>query len=114
MSLLEAYPTQYYCNLRARCPQVRVQIPRQVKAGHPPEDRIPRQVKAGCFPGIGSLGRLRHFDLLGPPDWLIPKQAEACQPPEDQIPGQVKAGQPPGIPRLELGVPKVSRLTSAR
>ena len=31
MSLSEPYPTQYCCNLRATCPQVRVQIPRQAR-----------------------------------------------------------------------------------
>ena len=30
-----------------------------------------------------------------------------------QIPGQVKAGQSPGIPEVELGIPKVSSITSA-
>ena len=30
-----------------------------------------------------------------------------------QIPGKVKAGQPPGIPEVELGIPKVSSITSA-
>ena len=29
--LFEAYPTQYCCNLRARHPRVRVQIPRQAE-----------------------------------------------------------------------------------
>ena len=90
-----------------------MQISRQVEAGQPPGDGIPRQVEAGYLPGIGFLGRLRHVDLLGSLDWQIPKQAEACQPPKDQIPGQVEASQPPGIPRLELGVPKVSSMTSA-
>ena len=78
---------------------------------------------SGCiFPGrlrcdslleIKSPGRLRHDDLLGFLDWRIPKQVEAWQPSEDQIPRQVKAGWPPGTPRLELGVPKISSVTSA-
>ena len=38
---------------------------------------------------IGSLGRLRHVDLLGSLDWHIPNQVEAWQPSEDQIPRQV-------------------------
>ena len=32
VSLFEAYPTQYYCNLRARHPWVKVKIPRQAEA----------------------------------------------------------------------------------
>ena len=28
------------------------------------------------LPRIGSLGKLRHVDLLGPLDWQIPKQVE--------------------------------------
>ena len=48
-----------------------------------------------------------------PWDWWIPEQVEGGQPFKDQIPRQVKAGQPPGTPRLELGVPKVSSVTSA-
>ena len=42
--LSEAYPNQYCCNVRASCPQVRVQIRRQASG-----DRIPRQVKT-CWP----------------------------------------------------------------
>ena len=63
---------------------------------------------------IGSLGRSRRVDLLGPLDWWIPEQVEARQPFEGQIPRQVEAGQPPGIPGLELGVPKVSSVASVR
>ena len=55
----------------------------------------------------------RHIDLLGPLDWQIPEQVEVQQTSEYQIPRQVEAGRPPGIPRLELGIPKVSRVTSA-
>ena len=32
LSLSEAYPTQYCCNLRARRPQIRLQISRQAEA----------------------------------------------------------------------------------
>ena len=49
----------------------------------------------------------------GPLDWQIPEQVEVRQTSEYQIPRQVEAGRPPGIPRLELGIPKVSRVTSA-
>ena len=50
MSLSEPYPTQYCCNLRATCPQVRVQIPKQIVAYKPPGDQILRLVKAGQPP----------------------------------------------------------------
>ena len=87
MSLSEAYPTQYCCNLGARHPRVRVQIARQVEAHQPLGDQIPGQVKA-CWPlrvnllgpldeqipnddllGTRSLGRSRQVDLLGPLGW---------------------------------------------
>ena len=42
-----------------------------------------------------------------------PEQVEAWQTFEDQIPRQVEAGRPPGTPGLELGIPKVSSVTSA-
>ena len=64
VSLSEAYPTQYCCNLRARHPQVRVQIRRQAEALQPPRDLIPRQVEAGR-----------------PPKNWVPRQAEACRLP---------------------------------
>ena len=73
MSLSEAYPTQYCCNLRPGRPWIRVQIPRQVEAWQPPGDQ---QVKACWPPENWSLGRLRHVDLLGPLDWWIPEQVE--------------------------------------
>ena len=47
VSLSEVYPTQNCCNLRARRPRVRVQIPRQAEAWQPPRDHIPSQVEAG-------------------------------------------------------------------
>lgn len=31
-----------------------------------------------------------------------------------QSPGQVEAGQPPGIPGVDLGIPKVSSVASAK
>ena len=45
--------------------------------------------------------------------WQIPKQVEVWQAFEDQIPRQVKADWPPGTPGLELGIPKISSMTSA-
>ena len=92
------------------------------------------------LPRIGSLDRSRHVNLLGSLDWQILKKVEVWQPSKDQIPRQVKAGWPPGSwargspsrqkhdnlletrslsmstscgLRLELGVPKVSNVTSA-
>ena len=47
---------------------------------------------------IGSKGRSRHFDLLGPLNWWIPEQVEVWQPPEDQIPRQVEVGWTAGTP----------------
>ena len=64
MSLSKAYPTQNCCNLRARRPWVRVQIPRQAEAWQPPRDRIPRQVEA-----------------WQPPENWVPGQVEAWWPP---------------------------------
>ena len=73
MSLSEAYPTQNCCNLRARRPRVRVQIPRQAEARQPTRDRIPGQVEGDGLPRIGSLGRLRRDDLLGPLGLVDPR-----------------------------------------
>ena len=57
--------------------------------------------------------RSRQVGLLGLLDWWIPEQVEAWQLSGDRIPRQVKAGRPPGSPRLELGIPSVSSVTSA-
>ena len=53
-------------------------------------------------------GMLTSWDL----DWQIPEQVKAWEPFEDPIPRQVKACWLPGTPRLELGIPKVSSMTS--
>ena len=63
MSLSEAYPTQYYCNLKARRPQTRVQIPSRLR-----HDSLLE---------IKSLSTSRYVNILGPLDWQISKQVEA-------------------------------------
>ena len=72
-----------------------------------------RSIKCPGRLRIGSLGKSRHIELLGPLDWWIPEQVEVWQPFKDQIPRQVKAVWPPGTPGLELGTPKVTSVTSA-
>ena len=143
VSLFKVYPTKYCWNLRARRPQVSVQIPKHVETWQPPGDWIPRQIKAGQPPENWIPGQVEAYWPPGTPGmadswagwgvitsqgpdpqadwgrstswtlgWWIPKQAEAWQPPGDQISRQFETGQPPGTPRLELGIPKVSSMTS--
>ena len=80
VSLSEAYPTQYCCNLRAGHPCIRVQIPRQaevwLRCDSLLETESPGRLRQVGLLRIGSLGRLKHVDLLGPLDWWIPKQGE--------------------------------------
>ena len=51
--LSEGYPTQYCCNLRARRPRVRMQIPRHDLL----EIESPGRLRRDVLPRIGSLGR---------------------------------------------------------
>ena len=92
MSLSEAYPTQYCCNLRTRHPRVRVQIPTKLKHDSLLEIESSGRSREVGLPRIGSLGRSSHDNHLGPLDWHIPEQVEAWQTFEDQIPRQVEAG----------------------
>ena len=80
MSLSEAYPTQYCCNLRAGGPQVRVKIPGKLRhdsllemesPGMSRRDGLQRIGSLGRsrrdgLPRIGSLGRSMRDNLLGP------------------------------------------------
>ena len=65
------------------------------------------------FPRIGSLGKSRRDNLLGPLDWQIPEQGDGSQLCEDQIPRQIEASLLHGTPGLELGIPKASNMTNA-
>ena len=77
MSLSEDYPTQYCCNLRARHPQVTVQIPGRLTRDSLLEiESLGRLRQVGLL-RIGSLGRSRHVHLLGPLNWQIPEQVKA-------------------------------------
>ena len=73
VSVFKAYPTQYCCNLRARCPQVRLQISRQAEAWQPPGDQIPRQVEAGQSPEIWVPGRVEVCRSLETPGLADPR-----------------------------------------
>ena len=76
MSLPEAYPTQYCCNLRSGCPLVRVQIPRQIEADDILEIESPGRLRDVSLLRVEFLCKLRHVDLLEPLDWWIPEQVE--------------------------------------
>ena len=76
MSLSEAYPTQYCCNLRSGCPLVRVQIPRQIEADDILEIESPGRLRDVSLLRVEFLCKLRHVDLLEPLDWWIPEQVE--------------------------------------
>ena len=76
MSLPEAYPIQYCCNLRSGCPLVRVQIPRQIEADNILEIESPGRLRDVSLLRVEFLGKLRHVDLLEPLDWRIPEQVE--------------------------------------
>ena len=57
------------------------------------------------------MGGLLWADAYPSQDWGNLRAECPCV--KMQIPGQVKAGQPPGIPEVELGIHKVSSMTSA-
>ena len=77
VSHFEAYPTQYCCNLRARCPGSGCISPGKLRPNSLLEIESPSRLKHVGLLRIGSLGRSRHVDLLGPLDWQIPEQVEA-------------------------------------
>ena len=72
MSHSEDFPTQYCCNLRARHPQITVQIPGRLRRDSLLEIESLGRLRQVGLPRIGSLGRSRHFDPLGPLNWQIP------------------------------------------
>ena len=76
MSHSEAFPTQYCCNLRARHPQITVQIPGRLRLDSLLEIESPGRLRQVGLRRIGSLDRSRHVDLLGHLDWWILEHVE--------------------------------------
>ena len=77
MSLSEAYPPQYYCNLRARRPRSGCRSPGKLSCASFLEIEYLGRWRQVSLSRIGSLDKSRHVDLIGPLDWWIPEQAEA-------------------------------------
>jgi len=86
VSLSEAYPTQYCCNLRAGHPESGCRSPgrlrhvglqridslgrsRHVDLLGPQAGGSPSKLRHANLPGSRSLGRSRQVDLLGSPGW---------------------------------------------
>ena len=74
VSLSESFPVQYCSNQKAVHPWVRVKIPRRLKHESLIDIKSPDRSRQFGLPRIGSLGKSRHIELLGPLDWWIPSR----------------------------------------
>ena len=74
VSLSKAYPTQYYCNLRARHPRSGCRSPGRLRCDSLLEIESPGRLRQVGLLRFGSLGRSRNVDLLRPLAWQIPSR----------------------------------------